>query len=209
MILSKSYQKIMEHIEVTDEMRDRILQNLTAEAEKPAKKVVTFPVKRLLSVAACIAMLFVCGTILKPLSHTDSESPDELSSAVVDFVECASAEELSEQSGFTVTDITGLPFEAENTSYTWCWGEFAQIEYTGNADTVLYRKAAGNDDISGDYNEYEQVDTEQIDDVTVTVKGNEGKYYLATWQADGYTYSVSDEQGLELDKFVQMIESLR
>jgi len=198
----------MEHIEVTDEMRDRILQNLTAEAEKPAKKVVTFPLKRLLSVAACIAVLLVCSTMLKPLSHTDSENPDELSSAVADFVDCASAEELSEQAGFQVTDITELPFEAENISYTWCWGEFAQIEYTGSDDTVLYRKAAGNDDISGDYNEYEQVETEQIGDVTVTVKGNNGKYYLATWQADGYTYSVSDEQGIELDKFVQMIESV-
>ena len=52
MILSKSYQEIMEHIEVTDEMRDRILQNLTVEIEKPPRKVVTFPVKKLLSVAA-------------------------------------------------------------------------------------------------------------------------------------------------------------
>ena len=206
--MSKSYQEIMEHIEVTDEMRDRILQNLTTEAEKPSKKVVSLPVKRLLSVAACIAVLLVCSTMLKPLSHTDSENPDELSSAVADMVECASAAELSEQAGFQVTDLTGLPFEAENTTYTWCWGEFAQIEYTGNADTVLYRRAAGNDDISGDYNEYEQVKTEQIGNVTITVKGNDSKYYLATWQADGYTYSVSDEQGLELDKFVQMIESV-
>ena len=207
--MSKSYQEIMEHIEVTDEMRDRILQNLTTEVEKPPRKVMTFPVKKFLSVAACIAVLLVCGTMLNSLFHTDSENPDELSSAVADMVECTSAEELSEQAGFPVTDITELPFEAETTSYTWCWGTFAQIEYAGNDDTVLYRKAAGNDDISGDYNEYEQVEIKRLGNVTITVKGNNGLYYLTTWQADGYTCSISDDRGLELDKFMQMVESLR
>lgn len=207
--MSRSYQKIMEHIEMTDEMRDRILQNLTAEAEKPTRKVVTFPVKKILSVAACIAVLLVCGTMLKPLFRTDSENPDELSSAVADMVECTSAEELSEKAGFQVTDIAELPFEAETTSYTWCWGTFAQIEYAGNDDTVLYRKAVGNDDISGDYNEYEQVEIKQLGNVSITVKGNDDLYYLAIWQEDGYTCSISDDCGLELDKFVQMVESLR
>ena len=82
-------------------------------------------------------------------------------------------------------------------------------EKDGTDDSILIRKGTGSTDIAGDYNEYEQVKTEQIGNVTITVKGNDGLYYLTTWQTDGYTYSISDGQGLELDKFVQMIESLR
>ena len=44
-----------------------------------------------------------------------------------------------------------------STSYLWCWNEFAQIIYEGTDNSLTYRKTSGTDDISGDYNQYEQI----------------------------------------------------
>ncbi|MGN0340356.1 MAG: hypothetical protein ACI4D0_07635 [Lachnospira sp.] len=66
-----------------------------------------------------------------------------------------------------------------------------QVSY-GNADAlVLIRKAAGSEDISGDYNIYSDIFTEGVDGIVVTLKGNNGRVSLATWCSDGYSYSLS------------------
>lgn len=66
----------------------------------------------------------------------------------------------------------------------------------GEDETARIRKAAGSDDISGDYNVYAQMDTVSVNGVQVTLKGNSGKVSLATWTAEGYTYAVSVEGGI-------------
>ena len=66
----------------------------------------------------------------------------------------------------------------------------------GEDETARIRKAAGTEDISGDYNVYAQVDTVTVDGAQVTLKGDADKVSLATWTAEGYTYSVSAEGGI-------------
>lgn len=71
-------------------------------------------------------------------------------------------------------------------------GEMLQVIYRkGEEETARIRKAAGDEDISGNYAAYPQVNTMDVDGAQVTLKGESDKVSLATWTADGYTYAVS------------------
>ena len=193
MILSKSYDEIMDKIEVTDEMRERILNNIqTADLPKKSNVIPFSRLSRYLSIAACLALLIVGAVAVPKLFHgNDNQPDDELTATIPDIAECSSASELSDMVGFPVTDIPSLPFTATSTTYTSYWKELAQIEYAGSDETLLYRKSMEDGDNSGDYNEYETVTDATISDISVTLKGNGGLYQLAIWQKDGYSYSIS------------------
>ena len=53
------------------------------------------------------------------------------------------------------------------------------------------RKQAGEDDISGDYNEYSEIMEQEVEGGRiVTLKGNDGAIYCMTWTDGGYSYAV-------------------
>ena len=64
--MSRSYHEIMEKIEVTDEMRTRILNNVSRQAANTPHKLVTFPhLRKMASIAAGVALLLIGGTLMK------------------------------------------------------------------------------------------------------------------------------------------------
>ena len=73
---------------------------------------------------------------------------------------------------------------------------------------AVIRKQAGDADISGDYNEYTDVQTVTIGDVTVTLKGNSGMVSTAIWTADGYSYAVLYEEPHTVESACRMIEQI-
>ncbi len=109
------------------------------------------------------------------------------------WTDYASAEEASAEAGFTIE----TPESIGN-----CGFDFARVFddgmlelfYTdGNGSGVSARKAAGDGDISGDYNEYSEVETMDAGGAEVTIKGNGDGISLALWADGGYTYAVSSD----------------
>ena len=199
MILKKRYDEVMDKIEVTDEMRGRILGNIQKmELEAaPKSNVMPFPnLKKHLSVAACFVVLlvgaFVAGNmtgILQPNNPAVLNPGDGIA-------EVGTLEELSAHVGFEVEELTGLPFEVTETTYTVYWQELAEIVYSGVGQTATFRKSVGSEDNSGDYNAYANIKNIQIGSLTVTLKGNGDEYTLAIWSADGYAYSIGLSNGI-------------
>ncbi len=208
--MSKSYDEIMDKIEVTDEMRQRILNNIqTADLPKKSNVIPFSRLSRYLSIAACLALLIVGAVAVPKLFHgNDNQPDDELTATIPDITECSSASELSDMVGFPVTDIPSLPFTATSTTYISYWKELAEIEYTGNNETLLYRKSMEDGDNSGDYNEYETVTGTTVSDIHVTLKGNGGLYQLAIWQKDGYSYSISLTSGMTEQELLALITGI-
>lgn len=68
--------------------------------------------------------------------------------------------------------------------------DLAQVVYNNGSNEITYRMAKGNDDISGDYNVYNDTKTVEIKGAKVTLKGNDGKYNVAVWSKGDYTYSL-------------------
>ena len=211
--MSKKYNEIMDQVRVTDEMKQRVLQNVKEgiETEKipESGKIIHSRflsygrTSRYLSVAACIMMLLVGG-----LTEAGGQAGAMVGNGMV---EVDSLAELSKSIGFSVLEVKNIPFEVTSTVYTNGWNEFAQVEYQGESqdEAVLFRKARGTDDISGDYNVYSDVKEITVNEVSVTLKGDEGQYKLAIWQQDGFAYSLSYEPGGSENVFVEMIQSVQ
>lgn len=207
--MRKAYREIMDKVEVTEEMRNRVLGNLAAQSQKPPAKIVKFPVwKGIASIAACFVLLLVGGVVIRNVTTVDPDlSGEYVANPVAQIVACSSIEELSQTAGFSVEELHALPFAVQSTSYEWCWDKWAEVTYTGKKNSVEYRKAVGTEDISGDYTEYVQITTETVHGVEVTIKGNDDRYRLAVWQSEGYMFSVWIEQGIPYSKMIDLVQS--
>ena len=94
------------------------------------------------------------------------------------------------------------------------WYERAYIDavYTdddGN-NTARVRKAAGREDnISGDYTNYSESATEQIDGMSVAVKGENGKVMVASWTDSGNSFCLTADAGLTVDELTALIAEVK
>lgn len=201
--MARSYDEIMDKIEVTPEMRQRVLERI-AQEDTASTKVVRFPAwRKYLPAAACFVLLLVGAAVLPHLLHQTEPDPPVLT--VPDIVEAASIEELSELVGFKVLTDFSLPFETREIVYSSYWNEMAQIQYTGEAQTATYRQSRGTDDNSGDYNTYRDTVEIAVNDRTVTLKGTDGAYVLAVWTDGTYAYSLSVSSGISAEDWYMVL----
>lgn len=140
--------------------------------------------KKFFSFAMCAVMvlsLAACGSN-KPTNSNDAGEriPDP-------FTEYQTLEEAEKEAKFTLN----LPQSVEGCSDPVYRlnkeGGLLEVIFENGEESITFRKAGGDGDISGDYNDYAQVET--VDGVTL--KGENGKFALAVWNRDGYTYAVS------------------
>lgn len=210
MTLKNRYDEVMKNIEVTDEMRDRILNNIdTLDFEKPPKKVISFPrYKKYLSIAACLVVLLASTWVLYNSLNSPNipEPPVLVTPGIVEF---NSAGELSDAVGFTIRELGELPFDTTDVKYTAYWGEIADIEYTGANNSARFRMASGDEDVSGDSTEYTNIKSLATNGFEVTLKGNNGGYVIALWQAEGYSYSLQFIEAVPEQEMLTVIQSMR
>lgn len=200
------YDEIMDKVEVTDEMRERILVNISEKVSKRKKKVIFFPKWRYLSaLAACVAIVLLCVTVLPGILNTKQPNEDNVAIGN-EITECQDIAELSQYAGFKMNEITDIPFDIVEHTYTWLFDEIAQIEYVGNSNTITYRVARSEGDISGDYNTYTKIREEMVESNRVTMKGSEDKVYVAIWQSGEYSYAVCSSNGISYSEMKAIIE---
>lgn len=208
--MRQAYREAMDHVAVTGEMRERVLRHIRA-MDLPAAKASTRRVwTRRLAAAACFAVL-VAGAAALPRIHTPSqgENPPGVEHGVWNRTQAASLEELSQVVGFGVEGLETLPFPVVETSYTAYGKEMAEVTYTGETQSLVYRKATGSGDPSGDYTAYSHVLVLELETGTVTLKGEEGSYCLALWEDGSYSYSARTSEGYSQDQWAQLLESAR
>ena len=194
------YEEIMDKIELTPEMRQRVLRNVEAKQAKQKKRQLT---QRLFTLAACLAIVVCCWYVRKP---KQADPPEQGMMAVAQIDTVDSLEALTEKTGIPMNELTGVPFPVERAEYVSYWDNLAEIQYFGGNDSLRYRKSPGTEDNSGDYNVYAQEETLEISGSTVTLKGNDGAYSLAVWTDGSYAYSISVTNPLSGDAFRTLIE---
>lgn len=219
--MSKSYDEIMEEIQVTDEMRDRILQNIakTDLQKKNAgkKKSRFYRWQKYSLTAACLALLLVGAVALPklwsgngqepPASGNETGTGELMGSSTWGLQECSSAETLSEAAGFPVEDLAQLPFTVNEVNYSYLGDGLAEIRYFGTEEERLdYRKSAGAEDNSGVYLEFDRVQETESNGVKVTLKGDEDRIYLILWQKDEFSYSIYDEEGIPTGEAAEWLD---
>ena len=94
-------------------------------------------------------------------------------------------------------------------------GEMIQVIFyngdleEGDLTRMLIRKGTGNEDISGDYNDYTETGELDADGVIVTTKGNEDKIYVAIWSSGDFSYAIDFDEGAETDTVIEIVKSVR
>lgn len=208
--MENRYDRIMKNIEVTPKMHDRILNNINnLDLDRNTKKVIPFPnYRKYFSIAACFVILLVGTVFIHNTINLPSEPPVQMTpgEGIIDY---STAGELSEAMEFTVKEIQDMPFTVATVYYTSFDGDLAQVKYIGQNNTATLRMALGTEDISGDYSKYANITTQAINGHDVIMKGNNGKFRLAVWQYDGFSYSVHFAEGVSEQEMLATIESLR
>lgn len=115
------------------------------------------------------------------------------------FVDCDTMTDAAKLAGFEMA----LP-ETPDALQAW-EGHMIQAFYGEDGKDMLIRKAVGNEDVSGDYNEYAQVET--VDGVTL--KGENDAFSLAIWEKDGYTYSISVGEALAQADMMALVAAVQ
>ena len=88
--------------------------------------------------------------------------------------------------------------------------EVIYLEEESGYEGLRIRKAKGTDDISGDYNEYRNVETVKVGDYDVTEKGDEGNIFIATWTDGTYSYAIdTDRAELNAEDITNLIANIK
>lgn len=205
--MKNRYGKVMNHIEVTTDMRDRILNNINRlDLNQIPDKIMPFPnYKKYLSIAACFVILLVGSFLVQNRINWTREPTQQ---AIPDIVEYHSANELSKAVGFTVKEIQNIPFEVETVQYTAYWKELAEIRSIGRNNTLVFRMAARSEEVSGDYSVYTDIKNVTVNGALFTLKGDASKYKIAVWQAEGYSYSVQFTEAVSEQEMIITLQNV-
>ena len=90
--------------------------------------------------------------------------------------------------------------------------DMIEVIYFNDTDSegLRIRKAKGTDDISGDYNEYKDVEIVKVGDFQITEKGSEGSISVATWNDGTYSYAIDvAEANLTKDTIANLISNIK
>lgn len=80
-----------------------------------------------------------------------------------------------------------------------------QVIFHSGDDRLFIRKAGGDGDISGDYNEYDESWTVTVGGAAVRLRGSGGMVSVATWTRDGFTYAVDLDRPMAEDQLTALI----
>ena len=147
--------------------------------------------KKIISITLCAALALsaaACG-------NNNSEAVQIPSP----FVDCDTMDAAKELAGFDLT----LPKAADELEAV--ENEMIQAFYGENGSQMLIRKALGDRDISGDHNEYPQIET--VDGITL--KGENNLFTLALWTNGGYTYSISVGSALSQTDMMALVGGVK
>lgn len=159
----------------------------------------------------CVCALSACGSKtddaismpIEPVHTTDAvteylkENPP-MTQIVNPWSDCTTIEEAEDIAGFKFNSIKSAEVNAisvmKGSDYT-----IIQISFYDGENKVTIRKANTEENISGDYNVYTQKNPIIKDEITISVQGNDNLYSLVEWNRNGYAYSISCGQGVELE----------
>lgn len=124
------------------------------------------------------------------------------------YVDYETLEEACEAAGVSLRlpdSIEGY----ERVDYQAIDGQMVNVIYTAaDGSMLLIRKAKGNEDISGDYNEYEHNSEQTINDIDVQVRGDGDTLSAAVWYDNGEAYSMTVDRPMEKDRGLELLQQL-
>ena len=124
------------------------------------------------------------------------------------FVEVSNIKEVESLVGFTIT-VPDKVLDYKDKRISVIENKMIDITYTKKKSKLTIRKGIGTVDISGDYNNYSDINENIIDGVTVTTRGNDNLIFNATWNNDNYTYAIVSNTGIDSGDIVNLVKEIK
>lgn len=125
------------------------------------------------------------------------------------FVDYASLDAAAKTAGFELTAPDAVEGWNGEKLVQVMSGSMIQIIFRDGDDNRLFiRKEAGSEDISGDYNEYGEVNAVAAGAYEATFKGDDGKVSTAVWTNGGYSYAVTSDVPMSLDAMRALVAQI-
>lgn len=207
-------QEVKKLLYAMSEIDDAYIESalsFTPRVKKPSTKL-TFPAMK--RVALAMVAFLVMGVSLYYLSDFTEDAPPMIGEATP-YQEVGSLQAASSLAGFEMIVPKNQASEYEVAYLVYHGDGIAMIEVNYKAENgtdrgYYIRKAKGNEDISGDYNTYASTDIEKRDGRVITLKGNDGKWSLATWSANGYSYAIGlQNQSMDKETILALVKEIR
>ena len=170
--------------------------------------------KILLMSVLCLAII-ACGKkeeTKQETAETTNVIQKESTQIPNPFVEIKNLDEASKIAGFTLEvpetyeDYKKQVIQAIENDMI----EVIYLEEESGYEGLRIRKAKGTDDISGDYNEYKDVETVKVGDFEIIEKGSEGNISVATWNDGTYSYAIDvAEASLTKDTIANLVSNIK
>lgn len=164
--------------------------------------------KRVIGIAMVAAMTFAmagCGAT----QNADAAEQEEIMIGMPNpFVDVTSLTEASKIAGFSMNAPDKLE-GYEGTTIQAIENDLIQVIYGDLDHNVYFRKGViteGNTDISGDYNEYKDVETKTEFGKSITVKGDGDLTHVIIWSEGDYCYAIQSNNGYNYDDVAGLLQ---
>lgn len=164
--------------------------------------------KRIFSLVLGTALalsLVACGSNDNPAA--DNSKPGAVQPPS-NYVDCDTLKEAIEMAGIEISipevikGYDDCTFRANKTD------GMIEVIFQNDDDEIRFRKGLGDEDISGNYNDFSEKSDVNVDGSTVQMKGSDGKVNLATWSADGYSYSIDSTEAMDKTAMTDFIKAV-
>ena len=171
--------------------------------------------KKILFMSVLCLALVACGKkeeAKQETAETTNVTQKESTQIPNPFVEVKNLDEASKIAGFslevpeTYEDYKKQVIQAIENDMI----EVIYYDENSEHEGLRIRKAKGTDDISGDYNEYKDVETVKVGDFEIIEKGSEGNISVATWNDGTYSYAIDvAEASLTKDTIANLVSNIK
>lgn len=160
----------------------------TASGKKRIRKWIQYAA----TAAACLVLIFTSVNVTGLLSSQEYDQGAGQDASSMSYETVADLTAATEKTGFDF-NIPAARKPYDNVAFAVIDKKIIEVSYYNQNKTILgyaLRKARGSGDISGDNEKYAHVRIVNIGGRAVTLRGNNDKWIVATWAANGYTYAV-------------------
>ena len=171
--------------------------------------------KKILLISVLCLAIVACGKkeeAKQETAETTNVTQKESTQIPNPFVEVKNLDEASKIAGFslevpeTYEDYKKQVIQAIEDDMI----EVIYYDENSEHEGLRIRKAKGTDDISGDYNEYKDVETVKVGDFEIIEKGSEGNISVATWNDGTYSYAIDvAEASLTKDTIANLVSNIK
>ena len=158
-------------------------------------------------VLAMVASMTGCGKETK----TPTEPVEENTQIPNPFAECETIEEAEKIAGFDLVIPEKVPEGFNDKNISAIQNEMIDISYDNGEEKLCIRKGKETDDVSGDYTQYDEISTVEVNNRSVILKGSGDKINVAVWKDEDFAYSIvvnSGKVGIDSNVITDLVKGI-